>query len=411
MPRRNSKHLTDPGIEKMRKPPQGQRVERFDAGVEGLCLRITGRGVKSWCVYYHFPNEDGQLKHHRITLGRYPALKIAQAREEARRIKDQASSDIDPKATQASKEAETEAKRRGTFSAVAERYISIECPQLRRGQESESIIRRELIPHWGPRMVSDLHRRELTALTDELIAADKPMAARRLYETAKRVLNWAMERGDINDNPLAVARPPVKREPRERALKHSEIQDLWAAWDEMGYPFGAVMKLLLLTGQRRSEVAEMLWSEIDLDCSQWAIPKERSKSKREHIVPLSAPALSVLNGLPHFGEGAFVFTTTDGARPVSGFSRAKVRANDLSGVENWRLHDLRRTVRTEMARLGVPEIVGERVLNHLPQGLTKTYNIHHYLDEKQDALARWAQELMNIIEPPPANVVPLEAQR
>ena len=395
----------------MRKPPQGQRVERFDAGVEGLCLRITGRGVKSWCVYYHFPNEDGQLKHHRITLGRYPALKVAQARDEARRIKDQASSGIDPRAAQANVEAETEAKRRGTFLAVAERYISIECPQLSRGQESESIIRRELIPHWGARMVSDLHRRDLTALTDELIADGRPMAARRLYETSKRVLNWAMERGDIDDNPLAVARPPVKREPRERALKHSEIQDLWAAWDEMGYPFGSVMKLLLLTGQRRSEVAKMLWSEIDLDCSQWAIPKERSKSKREHIVPLSAPALAVLSGLPRFGDGAFIFTTTDGARPVSGFSKAKARANDLSGIPDWRLHDLRRTVRTEMARLGVPEIVGERVLNHLPQGLTKTYNIHHYLDEKQDALARWAQELMKIIEPPPDNLVRLETQR
>ncbi len=395
----------------MRKPPGGQRIERFDAGVEGLCLRITGRGVKSWCVYYHFPDADGRLKHHRITLGRYPALKVVQARDEARTIKDQASSGIDPRVAQAKTEAETEAKRRGSFSAVAERYISIECPQLRRGQESESIIRRELIPHWGLRMVSDLHRRDLTALTDELIADGRPMAARRLYETAKRVLSWAMDRGDIDDNPLAAARPPIKREPRERALKHSEIQDLWAVWDEMGYPFGSVMKLLLLTGQRRSEVAEMRWTEIDLDCSQWAIPKERSKSKREHIVPLSAPALSVLNDLPHFGEGAFVFTTTDGARPVSGFSRAKVRANDLSGVENWRVHDLRRTVRTEMARLRVPEIVGERVLNHLPQGLTRTYNIHEYLDEKQDALARWAQELMNIIEPPPANVVPLEAQR
>jgi integrase len=400
----------------MRRPPKGQRIERFDAGVEGLCLRITSRGVRSWYVYYYFPDpdNDGRLKHHRKTLGRYPAMKVAQARAEARRIKDLAGSGIDPKAAQAEAQAEQDAKKRGTFSAIAERYIAIECPQLSRGQESESILRRELIPHWGPRMVLDLHRRDLTALTDDLIADGRPMAARRLYETAKRVLSWAMERGDIDDNPLAASKPPIKREPRDRALKHSEIRDLWAAWDEMGYPFGSVMKLLLLTGQRRSEAAEMRWAEFDLDRSQWIIPKERSKSRREHIVPLSAPALMMLNGLPRFdecdGESGFVFTTTDGERPVSGFSKAKARVDDLSGVENWRIHDLRRTVRSEMARLGVPEVVGERVLNHLPQGLAKTYNVYEYLDEKQDALARWAQELMNTIEPPPANVVPIEAK-
>ena len=167
------------------------------------------------------------------------------------------------------------------------------------------------------------------------------------------------------------------------------------------------MKLLLLTGQRRSEVAGMVWSEIDLEGKLWTIPKDRSKSKREHIVPLSGPALTVLNEPPLFGDGAFVFTTTSGRRPVSGFSKAKARANDLSEVEKWRLHDLRRTVRTEMARLGIPEVVGERVLNHLPQGLTKTYNVYEYLDEKQDALAQWGQELINIIEPPPDNVVSL----
>ena len=121
----------------------------------------------------------------------------------------------------------------------------------------------------------------------------------------------------------------------------------------MGYPFGAMMKLLLLTGQRRPEVAGMVWSEIDLEGKLWTIPKVRSKSKREHIVPLSAPALTVLNEPPLFGDEAFVFTTTGGRRPVSGFSKAKARANDLSKIENWRLHDLRRTVRTEMARLGV----------------------------------------------------------
>ena len=115
MPRRNSKHLTDPGIEKMGKPPKGERIERFDAGVEGLCLRITSQGVKSWCVYYRFPDAEGRLKHHRATLGRYPALKVAEARDETRRIKEQVASGIDPKSARATAKEEAEAKSRGTI--------------------------------------------------------------------------------------------------------------------------------------------------------------------------------------------------------------------------------------------------------------------------------------------------------
>ena len=162
------------------------------------------------------------------------------------------------------------------------------------------------------------------------------------------------------------------------------------------------------------EVAQMCWPEVDFDKREWVIPAERSKSKREHIVPLPNAAVEILENLPRFTDGDYVFTTTAGSRPVSAFSKAKVRIDQLlvdqgAAIENWRVHDLRRTCRTGMARLGVPEIVSERVLNHLPQGLGKIYNVHEYLDEKRDALARWAQEVANIVEPPPENVVKLKA--
>ncbi len=127
-------------------------------------------------------------------------------------------------------------------------------------------------------------------------------------------------------------------------------------------------------------------------------------------------AVDILENLPRFADGDFVFTTTAGRRPVGGFSKVKARTDHMlleqdTAIENWRVHDLRRTARTGMARLGVPEIVSERVLNHLPQGLGKIYNVHEYLDEKRDALARWAQEVQNITEPPPENVVELKAKR
>ncbi len=160
----------------------------------------------------------------------------------------------------------------------------------------------------------------------------------------------------------------------------------------------------------------MQWPEVDTDKHEWTIPAERSKSKREHIVPLPDAAVDILDSLPRFTEGDYVFTTTAGRRPVSGFSKAKVRTDQMlvehdTAIDGWRVHDLRRTCRTGMARLGVPEIVSERVLNHLPQGLGKIYNVHEYLPEKADALARWAQEVQNITEPPPESGVEWKAKR
>ena len=418
MPKRNSKHLTEPGIAKMARAPKGKRVERFDSGADGLCLRITDRGTKTWCISYHFPDEDGGLKHHRVTLGQWPAVGLAQAREEARMVKAEVRSGIDPRARRAgayaAAKAEAQAEARKTFRAIAENYIAIECPGLRRGVETEAIIRRELLPPWRDRHTAGFRRSDLTELTDHLIVTGTPMAAYRVYQTATRIFNWALNRGDIEASPFAAMKPPIKRVARDRALKDHEIKTLWAAWAHLGYPFGLLQRVLLLLGQRRSEVAKMRWPEVDFDKREWTIPASRSKSRREHIVPLADAVVDILDGLPRFAEGDFVFTTTAGRVPVTGFSGVKIRTDQIlagqgTAIENWRVHDLRRTCRTGLARLGVPEVVSERVLNHQAQGLAKVYNQHEYLAEKRDALARWAQEVMNIIEPPPDNVVKLKA--
>ena len=420
MPRRNSTMMTEPTIARIPRAPKGQRKELFDSGADGLSLRITDRGTKTWNICYHFPNAQGARKHYRLTLGYWPTLGVAQAREEARRVKSDVKSGVDPKATraatQAAAKAEAQAEARKNFRAIAENYIALEVPGLRRGSEIAAIIRRELLPKWGHRQAADLERSDLTAITDRLKKEEKPMAARRVHETAMRVFNWALDRGDIEGSPFAGMKAPAKKVARDRALKEHEIKALWPVWIEMRYPFGPIQQLLLLLGQRRSEVAEMQWSEVDFDKREWTIPASRSKSGREHIVPLPAGAVEILEALPHFAEGDCIFTTTGGRRPVSGFSKAKRRTDQLLGeqdalIEGWRVHDLRRTCRTGMARLGVPEVVSERVLNHLPQGLGKIYNVHEYLDEKRAALARWAQEIQNLIEPAPANVVKLKGRR
>ena len=416
MPRRNSKFMTEPGIAKMAKAPKGKRIERFDSGADGLALRITDRGAKTWCISYHFPDDQGQLKHHRYTIGPWPAIGLAQAREEARKVKAQAKAGFDPKVARAGDQTtartKAQAEARSTFRVIAENYINRECSRLKRGREYEAAIRRELLPTWGARPIADLRRLHLIELTDALLDAGKPMAAYRVYEIAKRILNWAMERGEIEASPFAMMKPPAPKVMRDRVLKPDEIKPVWEAWGAMDYPYGPLSKLLLMTAQRLNEVAQMQWCEIDRDNALWAIAADRTKSGRETEVPLSSLALEILDDLPRFTDGDYVFTTTGGRQPVSGFNRMKTRSDKLSGVSGWRLHDLRRSARTGLAELGVPEIIAEMVLNHAPRGtLTKIYNRHEYSAEKRNALERWALRLREITEPAPENVVKLKAKR
>ena len=427
MPRRNSKHLTDPGITKIGKAPKGKRVERFDAGVDGLCLRITDKGTKTWCIYYHFPTETGEMKHHRLTLGLWPTMGVAAARKEAQKRKDQAKAGIDPKATReaerAAAKAEAKVEARNTFGAIAERYIARECPGLSRGVDVESVIRRGLLPPWTDRKMTDLRRSDLTELTDMLVDAGKPMAAHKLHETAKRVFNWALERGDIEASPFAAMKAPVKKKPRQRKLGDQEISALWPIWEKMGYPFGDLQKVLLLTGQRRNEVACMMRGEIDPDKQAWVIPGDRSKNELDHLVPLSDQVFALIASLPKVTEGDYVFSTTGGERPISGFSKAKKRTGKLvrealseaegpDDLDHWTLHDLRRTCRTGLSGLkpAIPLEVKEAVLNHAKEGLVRTYDLHDFADEKRDALQRWADHVRDIVAPPPDNVTSLAAR-
>ena len=416
MPRRNSKFMTEPSIAKMARAPKGKRIERFDSGADGLSLRITDRGTKTWNICYHFPDAQDRLKHHRFTIGPWPAIGLTQAREEARKVKAQAKAGIDPRVARADDQtaarAEVQAEARRTFQAIAENYIKRECSRLKRGREYEAAIRRELLPAWGARPIANLRRLHLIELTDALLDAGKPSAAYRIFEIAKRILNWAVERGEIEASPFATMKSPAPKILRDRVLKPDEIKLVWKAWGAMNYPFGPLGKLLLLTAQRLNEVARMQWSEINPNNALWVIAADRTKSGRETEVPLSSLALEILDDLPRFTDGDYVFTTTGGRRPVSGFNKMKTRTDDLSGVTGWRLHDLRRTARAGLAEIGIPEIIAEMVMNHAPRNvLARIYNRHEYAAEKRDALERWANRLREITEPPPENVVKLKAKR
>jgi integrase len=203
-----------------------------------------------------------------------------------------------------------------------------------------------------------------------------------------------------------------KKEPRQRVLNDTEIRAVWTAAESLGYPAAPFIRMLLITGQRLREVAEMRWAEIDLDKALWTIPPERMKGDAAHEIPLPQIAVEILKRLPRF-TGPYVFTATGGAGPISGFSKMKLRIDAAmkEPVAPWRFHDIRRTMRTGLGALPVPNNVAELCIAHAQPGLHRTYDLHSYRDEKRRAFELWAARLLSIVEPDtPANVISIAAQ-
>ena len=225
-------------------------------------------------------------------------------------------------------------------------------------------------------------------------------------------LNWVVDFGDFNlqVSPCSALKPAVligSHNVRQRVLKDYEIAALWRASEKIGYPFGTFFQLLLLTALRRNEASEAKWSEIDLKAKLWVIPGSRMKNGASHAVPLVPKILDLLERLPKFKGGDYLFSTTDGEKPVSGFSKAKKRLNALMRAdlesqglqfEDFVIHDIRRTCRTRFSALPVEDIVRELLLAHARPGLHKVYDLHAYEKEKADALKLWHANLRNIIE-------------
>jgi integrase len=211
-------------------------------------------------------------------------------------------------------------------------------------------------------------------------------------------MNWALDRGMIEINPIAGLKPPTKPRARDRVLTDGELARLMDAAKHEGYPFGTIAQVLLLTAQRRGEVSGMKWTSIDFEAGVWSIASENAKNGLAHDVPLSVPVLDLLRCVPRFIGSDYVFTTT-GKTPVSGYGRAKDRLDDAVGTEGWWYHDLRRTAASGMARIGVSPHVIEKVLNHksgIISGVAAVYNRYSYSLEKRAALEQWAAHVTQL---------------
>ena len=394
--------LTAAAVERLKPPASGQ-VEHFDAGYPGLALRISYGGGRSWVYFYRVHG-----KQRRLTLGTYPALSLAAARAAWREARAAVDRGEDPAAAKA------EAKRRepDTVRSVAEDFINKYArPRNRTADEVARMLAQHLYPPLGHRLIETVTRRDILDLLDGIEAKTSGVRANRVLANVRRMFAWAVERGIIEASPAANVRAPGQEQSRDRVLTDDEVRAFLRACETMGEPFGPLFRLLLLTGQRREEVAGMPWAELDLPGAVWHLPASRTKNKRASDVPLAEQSVAILNGLVRRSSlvfpAAFTCGGRTGPRRVSGFGRAKRRLDEIMLAElrkvdleatlpEWRLHDLRRTAASGMARLGVAVHVVEALLNHKSgtiSGVAAVYNRHDYAAEKRAAAQAWANQL------------------
>jgi integrase len=357
-------------------------------------------------------------------------MSLEEAHDKAAQWRKDIKKKIDPTTAEKQKQVEKEREQKNTFRAVLAAYNKDKLEGLRRGRE----VNRDLEKladdtGWGGRPITEITALEVLDVIKQYKDRGKLHHAHNLLGDVRRPYDWAIDQevyAGLQTSPCDHLKPKKlfgKKTQRTRVLSDVELRAAWIGAKRLGYPYGPLFQLLMLTGQRKSEVAEMRWSEIgDLAKKLWSLPPERVKANAAHLVPLSDDAVAVLTSLPRF-DGDYVFSIQSGARPVAAFSEYKRRydAEILKALKehdpkaklaHFVIHDLRRTVRTHLSAIpNISDLVRELVIGHTKPELHKVYDQYAYLDEKRFALDAWAGRLRSIVEPPPANVVALGKAR
>jgi integrase len=390
------------------KPPSSGRLELTDSDVPGLKFRLTSKGAASWSLQV---NVHGEKR--RFTLGEYPVLGLAKARAKAAALREQAKQGYDPIRERRSAQASTahELMTRVTVFDAIERYAATHLrPNLRTAVERERQLRAALKPH-AEKSIGDITRFDLQAAIDAKATEGRVGAANRIRAALMHFSRWCWERGYLAEHTAAASTRAAREKARERVLSLSEVRLIYEQASCLGPLWMPFVRLLVLTAQRRGDVAGMLWEELDQAACRWSIPGYRAKNGKAHIVHLSRPAVQMLTAM-HKDVGSplrgLIFTTT-GTTPVSGFGRVKLRLDQSlsqariaagrdegnADLEPWRFHDLRTAFASALCEAGEPESVVDRVLNHAatgsaPSAVARVYNRAMLLEPRARVLDRWA---------------------
>lgn len=431
--------------------PQTRETFLWDSALPRFGVRVSPQGGRFYLVQYRAKRAEGLgSQTRRIAIGQHDGelWNVTKARAAARKLLAPVDLGQDPfaereavrKAEHAAKLAAQEAeiahakaaKRQvaETFAAQVAVYTERRLGTRRSGGEAARLLKREAVSAWGKRHIAEVRRADVADLI-ETISLRSPAVARATYAELRTFFEWAAGRELVAVSPCASIKAPPRPEARDRVLADAELRLIWRAAESLGFPFGPIFKLAMLTGQRRGEVAGMAWAELDLGAGLWRIPAARTKNKQAHELDLSPEVLAVLAKLTKAGPLVFPARGDGSAR---GFSATKrkldavieaLRAQDAveagedppaEALPAWRFHDLRRTAATGMAALAFPPHVVERVLNHVSNtqgGLVGVYQRHDYRPERKAAITGWSARVMAILAnaPVPSNVVDFSAQR
>jgi integrase len=394
MPRRN---LTEEGVKRLQPPAKGKQKDYFDGVQPGLVLRVNYGGAKIWRALHYVKRIAADGK--RVTmpttfkLGRYPTLSVKQAREKARQFL------ADPQKGLTQAEV-------GSFKEVAENWITryVEPNKLRSAPQLKRMLARYVYPQWQHRPFLEIRRREVNDLLDYLADKHGTAQADAVLAVIRSVMAWHQTRDDNYTSPVVRGMKRNRNgKARDRILSHDEVRMLWKACDEQGR-FGAMLKLLLLTAQRREKVATTRWQDV-VD-GVWTIASEAREKGNAGVLKLPQLALDIIAAQPRIAGNPYVFGYRRG-KWFTGWSHYKAQLDaKLKDMPHWTVHDLRRTARSLLAEIGVADNIAEQVLGHAIRGVHGIYNRHAYFEEKADALLRLARLVESIVNPPSGNVVP-----
>tara|TARA_R110002124_G_scaffold11597_18_gene55388 strand:- start:49143 stop:50396 length:1254 start_codon:yes stop_codon:yes gene_type:complete len=413
-----AKALTVKAVEAM-KADHAKRQEVPDPALSGLYLVIQPSGAKSWALRYRYGGKPKKL-----TLGKWPVMGVADARAAASEAIDAVELGTDPGAVKQKAKADrrdADLSERDKIKTLVALYGKRHLSTLKSGPTVQRELDRHVVAEWGDRDIQDIAKRDVIDLLDAIADSGRIVTANRVRAYLSKFFNWCVDRDVIEVSPAMNVKAVAKETSRDRVLSDDELRWFWAACEAERQPWGALGKVLLLTGQRLSEVAGMTDAELQGD--EWHLPADRTKNKRPHMVPITAAARNALDAIERIDGPVGLYHTTNGRTPLSGFNKGRTYladrmveiASDEAGkpveILHWTFHDLRRTAATTMARLGIPVRVTEAVLNHVSGtggGIVGVYQRHDYADEKRRALEAWAQFLDGLVSGVGDNVHLLE---
>lgn len=397
-----SGNVTKSSVDGLRAGPRDAFL--WDTKIPGFGVKVTPKGSKVYLYQFRMGGRGSKVR--RYTIGKHGALTPDAARKEASRLAALVLQGDDP-------QAQRQEKRKVAVELAFSRYLDHFAEHCLRvdwkasAGEVEAMLRTYALPILGDKPLPDITAQDISAVLRPL--RRKPASHSKLFAVLRRLFRWAKSEGDLTTpSPMADMETPTPPPSRKRVLKDWELKLVWEASASLGYPFGPMVRLLILTGQRRNEVSDLVWQELDRAECLWSLPEERAKNGEASNVPLSSLVMAELEGIAKRKKKAdwprtgFVFTTT-GKSPVSGYSRAKSRldklvteANGNQPLEDWTLHDLRRTLATGMQRIKVRFEVTEAILNHKSgsrSGVAGVYQLHDWAEEKRSALDAWARHI------------------